>query len=284
MSRYPFALTAIAGLIVAAPAFGAQVGDASAVPNLLPKDRPQYVRFLEAGQHRAFAIGPRGQFGWSSGRDDQFSAVLGAVYNCNTAGKVLCAAYAVDESVVIDSYAANTAASNAAVADLHRLSLRSSYASEATDYGVAPQRDIHALNGSGGTPLTVPGARTILTRYLATELAGRMPPVLIDVANSWGGHATLPKAIWMRGAGDDAADKNDAVSALFAALLASVVPDRNTPIVIFCESSVRWQSYNAALRAVAAGYVNVYWYRGGTQAWRAAGLSTVSSVISAQLW
>ncbi len=284
MSRHLRAIAAVATVIAAAPAVAAQLSDASAVPNLLPKDRSHYVRFLEAGQHRAFAVGPRGQFGWSSGRDDQFSAVLGAVYNCNVAGKVLCAAYALDNSVVIDSYAANAAASNAAIERLHGLSLRSSYASEANDYGVPPQGEIHALNSSGGTPLTLPGARTILTRYLATDLTGRMPPVLIDVTNSWGGHATLPKAIWMRGAGDDAADKNDAVSTLFTELLASVAPDRNTPIVIFCDSSVCWQSYNAALRAVAAGYVNIYWYRGGVEAWRAAGLPTVSSVVSAQLW
>jgi rhodanese-related sulfurtransferase len=63
-----------------------------------------------------------------------------------------------------------------------------------------------------------------------------------------------------------------------------MAPDRNMPLVIFCDSTVCWQSYNAALRAASAGYVNVYWYRGGVEAWRAAGLPTVTSVISAQLW
>ena len=284
MSRHLYAVALVAGLITAAPVAAAQISDASAVPNLRSRDQPQYVRFLEAGQHRAFAIGQRGQFGWSSNRDDQFSAVLGAVYNCNNAGKVLCAAYAVDNNVVADSYSANAAASTLALEKLRGRNLTSSYANEAMDYGVAPQRNIHALNSSGGTPLAVPGARTILTRHLAVEMAGRTPPVLIDVANSWGGHATLPRAIWMRGAGDDAAGKNGELSALYAALLTSVAPDRNTPIVVFCDSSICWQSYNAALRAVAAGYLNVYWYRGGVEAWRAAGLPTVSSVVSAQLW
>jgi PQQ-dependent catabolism-associated CXXCW motif protein len=243
------------------------------VPNLAPKDRAQYARFLKESQHRAFATGPQGQYGWSAGRDDQFAAILGAVYNCNTSGKAPCAAYAVDDRVVLDAYSANAAAT-----------LGPSYANEARDDGVAPQRTIHARNTSGSTPLTVPGAHTALTRQVAGALAGPHPPVLIDVANSWGGHQTLPGAIWMRGAGDDAAGKDPALDGLFRALLASVAPDHNQMLVIFCESTVCWQSYNAALRAAADGYANVYWYRGGVAAWRAAGLPTVSSVLSAQLW
>ena len=261
------------------------VSDASAVPNLAPKDRAQYAHFLQESQHRAFATGPQGRYGWSSGRDDQFAAILGAVYNCNNSGKALCAVYAVDDSVVLDAYSANASASLAAIDSLHdAASLGPSYANEASDEGAAPQRTIHARNTSGATPLSVPGARTAVTRQVAGALAGRNPPVLIDVGNSWGGHATLPGALWLRGAGDDAADKNAALDRLFGALLASVAPDRRQAVVIFCESSLCWQSYNAALRAAADGYVNVYWYRGGVAAWRAAGLPTVSSVLSAQLW
>lgn len=255
------------------------------MPNLAPSDRPQYVRFLKAPRHRAFATGPRGRYGWSSSRDDQFAAVLGAVYNCNNSGKALCAAYAVDDSVVLDAYSVNASASLAAVDSLRdTATLGPSYANEARDDGASPQRTIHERNTSGSTPLTVPGARRVVTRQVADALAGAKPPFLIDVANSWGGHDTLPSAIWMRGAGDDAADQNGALDALLRALLANLAPDRQRPLVFFCESSVCWQSYNAALRAVADGYVNVYWYRGGIAAWRAAGLPTVASVISAQLW
>lgn len=261
------------------------VGDASAVPNLAPKDRPHYAHFLKQSQHRAFATGPEGRYGWSSGRNDQFAAILGAVYNCNSSGKTLCAAYAVDDRVVLDAYSANASASLAAVNALpDAATLAPAYGNEARDDGAEPQRAIHARNTSGSTPLSVPGARTAATRQVAGALAGSNPPILIDVGNSWGGHETLPGAIWMRGAGDDAAGKNGAVDGLFRALLASVAPDRNRTLVIFCESTVCWQSYNAALRAAADGYVNVYWYRGGVAAWRAAGLPTVSSVLSAQLW
>jgi PQQ-dependent catabolism-associated CXXCW motif protein len=261
------------------------ISDASAVPNLAPNDRPQYAHFLKESQHRAFATGAQGRYGWSSGRDDQFAAILGAIYNCNNSGKALCAAYAVDDSVVLDAYSANASASLAALGSLRdAATLGPSYADEARDDGAAPQRAIHARNISGATPLSVPGAHTAVTREVAGALAGSHLPILIDVGNSWGGHDTLPGAVWMRGAGDDAADKNAALDGLFRALLASVAPDRNQALVIFCESSLCWQSYNAALRAAADGYVNVYWYRGGVAAWRAAGLPTVSSVLSAQLW
>ncbi len=37
-----------------------------------------------------------------------------------------------------------------------------------------------------------------------------------------------------------------------------------------------WVSYNAALRAINAGYTNVLWYRGGIEAWKAAGLPTLA--------
>ena len=261
------------------------IGDASAVPNLAPKDRPQYADFLEASRHRAFATGPQGRYGWSAGRNDPFAAILGAVYNCNKSGKAPCAAYAVDDRVVLDAYSTNATASLAAVNSLpSAATLGPSYGNEARDDGVAPQRTIRARNTSGSTPLSVPGARTAVTRQVAGALAASHPPILIDVGNSWGGHDTLPGAIWMRGAGDDAAGKNAALDGLFHALLASVAPDRNKMLVIFCESTLCWQSYNAALRAAADGYVNVYWYRGGVAAWRAAGLPTVSSVLSAQLW
>jgi hypothetical protein len=41
------------------------------------------------------------------------------------------------------------------------------------------------------------------------------------------------------------------------------------PIVVFSINSERFAGYNLALRLVALGYTNVYWYRGGLEAWRA---------------
>jgi PQQ-dependent catabolism-associated CXXCW motif protein len=44
------------------------------------------------------------------------------------------------------------------------------------------------------------------------------------------------------------------------------------PVIFFCAGAFCWESYNAALRADAAGLSNVYWYRGGLASWAEAGL------------
>ena len=48
--------------------------------------------------------------------------------------------------------------------------------------------------------------------------------------------------------------------------------DRNMPMVAMGWNSERYQGRNLALRLVALGYTNVYWYRGGREAWEVAGL------------
>ena len=44
------------------------------------------------------------------------------------------------------------------------------------------------------------------------------------------------------------------------------------PIVAVSWNSERFDGRNLALRLVALGYTNVYWYRGGREAWEVAGL------------
>ena len=45
--------------------------------------------------------------------------------------------------------------------------------------------------------------------------------------------------------------------------------DKQRPIVTFAWCINRWNSRNVALRLIALGYKNVYWYRGGWEAWDA---------------
>lgn len=54
--------------------------------------------------------------------------------------------------------------------------------------------------------------------------------------------------------------------------------DRQRPVVFYCLSAECWLSYNASLRAVALGYRSVLWYRGGIEAWRAAGLPMAPAI------
>ena len=48
--------------------------------------------------------------------------------------------------------------------------------------------------------------------------------------------------------------------------------DLSAPIVAVGFNSERFDGRNLALRLVALGYTNVYWYRGGREAWEVAGL------------
>jgi rhodanese-related sulfurtransferase len=58
--------------------------------------------------------------------------------------------------------------------------------------------------------------------------------------------------------------------------------DRTKPIVVVGFNSERYQGRNLALRLVALGYTNVYWYRGGREAWEVNGLP--ETVINMQDW
>ena len=55
--------------------------------------------------------------------------------------------------------------------------------------------------------------------------------------------------------------------------------NKDEVLVFYCLSRECWMSYNAALRAINAGYTNVLWYRGGIEAWKQAGLPTAQSLV-----
>ena len=155
--------------------------------------------------------------------------------------------------------------------------LAQSFAEEDRDWGVVPQERIRAAPYTAPTPTGIPGAKVIATRELRSLLeaaAGSGPndrPVLVDVA-SGEGHATLPGAIWIPGAGRGTSFV-DPLQAQCIDLMSKITGgDKSRAVVFFCVNVQCWLSYNAALRAVAAGYTRVSWYRGGIASWRDAGL------------
>jgi PQQ-dependent catabolism-associated CXXCW motif protein len=46
--------------------------------------------------------------------------------------------------------------------------------------------------------------------------------------------------------------------------------DKSRPLVFYCLKDC-WMSWNAAKRALAVGYANIYWYPDGTDGWAATG-------------
>lgn len=146
------------------------------------------------------------------------------------------------------------------------------YANETTNYGVAPQGTLKSNVGSQ-TPTSIPGGRTMTTRDLAKVIQDGLPILLIDAWNDQQGgtHATLPGATELPYAGTPG-DFNDTTQTRLAADLQRLTKgDRTQTLVFYCQGSQCWEAYNAALRAMHAGYEDVVWYRGGLPAWQASG-------------
>jgi rhodanese-related sulfurtransferase len=167
------------------------------------------------------------------------------------------------------------AVSGAAPAAAQEAPKPGAYAEEDRDWGVPPRSQLRTVQYHAPTPLQVPGGRTVQTVELHEMLAREPRPYLIDVLGG-GTHRTIAGAFWMPGAGAGDMDA-DEEKRFLKALGAFAGGDKNRAIVFFCVDPQCWLSYNAALRAIAAGYTNIMWYRGGVAAWRQAGqLMTMS--------
>ena len=144
------------------------------------------------------------------------------------------------------------------------------YAGELNDYNVASRSELEPNVGSP-TPLSIPVGVRVTTEEVQ-RLAADNRVFLIDVlAND---HAqTLQGALYMPAGGQPGTfeDINQVQFAL--QLLQATGGDQSRPLVFFCQGAICWESYNAVLRANAAGYSQLYWYRGGLAAWQEAGLA-----------
>lgn len=90
---------------------------------------------------------------------------------------------------------------------------------------------------------------------------------------------SIPRAIglWGSGAGGSISDEyQDRLSQKMQQLTSG---NRHLPIVTVAWNAERYQGRNLALRLVALGYTNVYWYRGGREAWEVAGLPETELVM-----
>jgi DNA-binding winged helix-turn-helix (wHTH) protein/TolB-like protein len=137
------------------------------------------------------------------------------------------------------------------------------FASEERDYAVAAPSAPVAGSLFDPTPLSIPGARRITTDELAAFLTSSDKPVILDFST---GSRMVPGAVLM--------PQEQTVAALVETLdrlgVGSTASHR-ARIVSMGEGPFGWDSYNAALRLVSLGYHQVFWYRGGEEAWTAHG-------------
>jgi rhodanese-related sulfurtransferase len=123
----------------------------------------------------------------------------------------------------------------------------------------------------GGPPAALDGATVITTGQLVQSMrerdAGSNPFWLID-ARGCSQEPTIPTAVCLAG---------NSIQELEAK-----APNKATQLVVFCHDGACPMSFNLASQAVAAGYSNVFWYRGGVNAWAASGEPTVNRIGGGQ--
>lgn len=140
---------------------------------------------------------------------------------------------------------------------------------ERQDFGVAPTNQLHDGAMHGPTPTSIPGGQVITTKGVVSLLQGGQAPALVlDVL---GGQEVIPGSQAAVPA-HQAGSFTDQTQQQFGQYLQQATGGRKDyPIVLYCASTQCWMSYNASLRAINLGYTNVLWYRGGLEAWKAAG-------------
>jgi adenylate cyclase len=137
------------------------------------------------------------------------------------------------------------------------------------DYGVPSDDHLHG-DLVGLTPTTVPGTKTILTAELQSLLAERNPLVIDTMLYTWG--HSIPGAIGLAGSGRGGVLSGPMTERVGRKLQQMTKGDQSVPIVAMGWNSERFDGRNLALRMAALGYKQVYWYRGGREAWEVAGL------------
>jgi adenylate cyclase len=144
---------------------------------------------------------------------------------------------------------------------LRRAGLRD-HLDEEADYHIESTADLQDKR-NGPTPKSVPGATTIRTEEMVRLIETKPLILTTAVANP-----TIPGAIHVNL--PNSGNLTDEWQTALARLMDEATSgDKQRSIVTFAYSINRWHSRNLALRLIALGYTNVYWYRGGWEAWDA---------------
>lgn len=155
---------------------------------------------------------------------------------------------------------------------------------EDTDFGIDPVDTVYTGDMRDNTPTSLPGATVINTGQLLRMMQSNPEIAIVDVGYKRGVES-VPYAMFWRNMGR-AKNKGNGLTneerlARMDFMLKQIkwaTPDR--PVIFlsgpYKDKDRPWLAYNAALRAVKLGYSDIYWYRGGQLAWKAAGLPTMS--------
>jgi TolB-like protein/DNA-binding winged helix-turn-helix (wHTH) protein/Tfp pilus assembly protein PilF len=143
------------------------------------------------------------------------------------------------------------------------------FENESADDKVPPTDAFQIGDFYAPTPTDLPGVKTLKTAELSDILSSNQRPTVIDVGC---GKAVIPGALFLFWADDGEGLRDGVQQRLGKTLDSATAGDRSKPVVVMGTGLYGWGSHNVVLRVRALGYNNVYWYRGGEEAWAAAGL------------
>jgi adenylate cyclase len=153
--------------------------------------------------------------------------------------------------------------------DALRLAGLRDHADEDADFGVPAHAALHGAL-AGLTPNDVPGSTTLRTAEFVRFLEESQPIVIDTMTYFWG--QSIPGAVGLKYAGLGGSFTDAAQDRLHSKLRELSIGDSNRPIVAVGWNSERFDGRNLALRLAALGYTQIYWYRGGREAWEVNGL------------
>ncbi len=146
---------------------------------------------------------------------------------------------------------------------------------ERQDFGVSPTPELHTGPMHGPTPASIPGGQVITTKGLVALLANQQVKALVfDIL---GGPEVIPGALAASPAAQPGTFTDQTQQEFGRFLQQMTQGNKEIPLVLYCQSTQCWMSYNAALRAINMGFKNVLWYRGGIEAWKAGGQQVQSA-------
>jgi adenylate cyclase len=153
---------------------------------------------------------------------------------------------------------------------------------EDADPGLPITAGPRSANLTAPTPIGAPGVTTIRTSELSALVGNRhssasnaAPPLVLSTICAGCKDIDFPGAVPVPAAHHRAPLDDKARQDLKAWLDRLSGGDQTRHLITMSWNAEQWQSRNLAMELVAVGYANVTWYRGGLEAWDAAGLPVV---------
>jgi adenylate cyclase len=157
--------------------------------------------------------------------------------------------------------------------DALRLAGERDHVDEDVDFGVPADGVLHS-EVAGRTP------KEIRTTDLVPFLATTRPLVVDTVLYSW--NRSISGAVGLQFAGLGGSFTDEAQDRLRGKMLKLAGGNPRRPIVTIGWNAEHFDGRNLALRLASLGYTNVYWYRGGREAWEVNGLPETN--LDVQQW